>query len=71
MNNAQIKVLYNYDLFDPSKYGEEFINKRSKFQSRQFRSDNPSFATMKTSIHATEDEANFVNLGQLKEKNYM
>ena len=26
---------------------------------------------MKTSIHATEDEANFVNLGQLKEKNYM
>ena len=63
VNNAMLDIMYNYDEFNPSVYGKDKFHKKSKLVSRQFNSVSPTFADIKISIDALEDETSFVNLG--------
>ena len=71
VGNAELELLYNYDEFNPSKFGKDKFIRKSRFISRQFNSIQPTFANIKTSIDMLEDETSFVNLGQYEEEKYM
>ena len=63
VNNAQLEIMYNYDEFNPAVYGKDKFQRKSKLTKRRFNSISPTFALIKTSIDALEDESHFVNLG--------
>ena len=44
VNNARMDVLYNIEQFIPTEYGKNTIIKKSKLHSRQFNTNEPTFA---------------------------
>ena len=59
-----MRVLYNYERFDPKKYGNEKIVKESGMNIMQFNPRSPSYIFLRFMMQELEDETDLIQFGQ-------
>ena len=58
-----MRILYNGERFDPTKYGEDRIIKESSMTTMQFNPRTPSYVNLKLMIQEIEDEIDLIQFG--------
>ena len=60
-----MRVLYNKESFEPTKYGSDRIIKESTMTQMQFDPTYPSYFDLNLKALEIEDETDFVQFGQV------
>ena len=63
-SSLQMRILYNGERFDPTKYGEDRIIKESSMTTMQFNPRTPSYVNLKLMMQEVEDEIDLIQFGQ-------
>ena len=65
-----MRILYNKERFDPTKYGDDRIIKESGMSKMQFDPRSPSFLMLNFMLQELEDETDYIQFGQIDEIKY-
>ena len=58
-----MRVLYNNERFEPTKYGPDRIIRESTMKQTRFDPKNPSYIYLDILTHEIEDETDFIQFG--------
>ena len=65
-----MRVLFNKESFDPTKYGPEKITRESTMTQMQFDPTYPSYLYLNLKVQDIEDETDFLQFGQVDQASY-
>ena len=60
-----MRLLYNKESFDPTKYGPDKITKESSMTEMQFNPKVPEYIYLNLKAQDLEDETDFIQFGQV------
>ena len=60
-----MRVLYNKESFDPTKYGPDRVIKESTITQMQFNPKVPEYIYLNLQVQDIEDETDFIQFGQV------
>ena len=65
-----MRVLYNKERLDPTKYGDEKIIRESTMTQTQFDPKSPTYLYLTLKANSIEDETDFIQFGQVDQVEY-
>ena len=60
-----MRLLYNKESFDQTKYGPDKIIRESTMTQTQFNPKDPEYIYLNLKVHEIEDETDFIQFGQV------